>query len=191
MRAGRGRVVALNQTSRDERRSVFGRRAWPAGLFIFGEGLLDVEAFGDECAEVCGPVFAGVLLHLLVFLVFGGAGVDESGDVRLVGRRLDADGERGCGAGGVLGFVAADGVSESVFGDGPRAVERVAVGGSGEQGRGAGYLPLRGQCTGIRDQGGGEFSACTLGRAWFSDSRSFDFARGACFAQDDIVVSCG
>jgi hypothetical protein len=103
-------------------------------LFFFGEGLLDVGPFGDEFAEVGGPVFAGMLLHLLVFLVFRGAGVDESGDVGFVGRRLDADGERGGGAGGVLGFVAANGVSEGVFGDGPGAVERVAVGGSGEQG---------------------------------------------------------
>ena len=108
-----------------------------ACLFFFFEGLLDVWAFGDELAEVCGPVFAGVLLHLLVFFEFRRAGVDESGDVGLVGRRLDADGEGGGGAGGVLGFVAADGVSEGVFGDGPGTVEGVAVGGSGEEGCGA------------------------------------------------------
>ena len=150
MRAGRGRIVALNQTSRDERWSVFGRRPWLAGLFFFGEGLLDVGSFGDEFAEVGGPVFAGVLLHLLVFFPFGGAGVDESGDVGLVGGRLDADGESGGGAGGVLGFVTADGVSEGVFGDGPRAVERVAVGGSGEQGRARATRRL-----GVRAQGSG------------------------------------
>jgi hypothetical protein len=157
-------------------------------LFFFGEGLLDVGTFGDEFAEVGGPVFAGALLHLLVLFVFGGAGVDESGVVGLVGGRLDGNGESGGGAGCVLGFVAANSVSEGVFGDGPGAIEGVAAGGSGEQGRGAGYAPLRGQGTGYRAQGGGEFSACTLGRAWLSNSRSFDFARGARFAQDDIVV---
>src|SRR5580700_2069501 len=108
MRAGRGRIVALNQTSRDERWSVFGRRPWLAGLFFFGEGLLDVGTFGDEFAEVGGPVFAGALLHLLVLFVFGGAGVDESGVVGLVGGRLDGNGESGGGAGCVLGFVAAN-----------------------------------------------------------------------------------
>ena len=97
---------------------------------FFFEVLLDVGAIGDLFVEVLGPVFAGVLLHLLVFFPFGGARADESADEGLVGRRLDADSESGGGAGGVLGFVAADGVSESVFGDGPGAVEGVAVGGS-------------------------------------------------------------
>jgi len=46
---------------------------------------------------------------------------------------------RGRGAGGVLGFVAADSVSEGVFGDGPGAVEGVAVGRAGEERGGAGY----------------------------------------------------
>ena len=100
--------------------------------------MLDVGAFGDEFAEVGGPVFAGVLLHLLVFFVFGSAGVDESGDVGLVGWRLYSHSEGGGGAGGVLGFVAADGVSEGVFGDRPGTVERVSVGGSGEECGGAG-----------------------------------------------------
>ena len=45
-----------------------------------------------------------------------------------IGRGLDTHGERSGGAGGVLGFVAADGVSEGVFGDGPGAVEGVAAG---------------------------------------------------------------
>jgi hypothetical protein len=72
-------------------------------LFFFGEGLLDVGTFGDEFAEVGGPVFAGALLHLLVLFVFGGAGVDESGVVGLVGGRLDGNGESGGGAGCVLG----------------------------------------------------------------------------------------
>jgi hypothetical protein len=87
------------------------------------EGLLNVGAVGDEGAEVGGPVFAGVLLHLLVFFVVGVAGRDESGDEGLVGRRLDADGESGGGAGGILGFVAADGVSEGVLGGRPGTVE--------------------------------------------------------------------
>ena len=214
---------------------------------FFFEVLLDVGAIGDLFAEVGGPVFAGVVLHVLVLFPFGGARADESADEGLVGRRLDADSESGGGAGGVLGFVAADGVSESVFGDGPGAVERVAVGGSGEQGRGVGdslsregrfalgstpslrqrgavlrtnlirgakaplfYLALLrkagGRCvrtlashpsrfhptdedlsvgTPVREGWG------TLDRGWLSNSRSFDFACFARFAQDDIVVSCG
>ena len=95
--------------------------------------MLDVRAFGDLGAEVGGPVFVAVLLHLLVLGVLGGAGADESGDVRLVRRRLDAGSERGGRAGGVLGFVAADGVSKGVFGNRPGAVEGVAAGGPGEQ----------------------------------------------------------
>jgi len=41
----------------------------------------------------------------------------------LVRGRLDAHGESGGGAGGVLGLVAANGVSEGVFGDRPRTLE--------------------------------------------------------------------
>ena len=104
------------------------------GDFFVFEILLDVGALGDLFAEVLGPVFTGVLLHLLLFFVFGIVGGDESGGVGLVGRRLDALPEAGGGAGGVLGFVAADGVSEGVFGDGPGAEERVSVDGSGEKG---------------------------------------------------------
>ena len=100
-----------------------------------------------------GPVFAGVLLHLLVFFVVGVAGRDESRGEGLVRRRLDAGGQGSGGASGVLGFVAADGVSEGVFGDGPGAVEGVATGGSGEEGCRSRYAPrreLRAQSTGLR-----------------------------------------
>jgi len=69
-----------------------------------------------------------MLLHLLLFFPLGGAGTDESGDVGLVRRRLDAHGESSRGTGGVLGLVAPDGVSEGVFGNGPGAVEWVAAG---------------------------------------------------------------
>jgi hypothetical protein len=114
----------------------------PGGLFLggffFGDGALEIGAFGDLGAEVGGPVFIGLLLHLLVLGVFRGAGGDESGDVGLVGRRFDAFGQSGGGAGGILGFVAADGVSEGVFGDRPGAVEGVTLAGSGEQSSGAG-----------------------------------------------------
>ena len=84
-----------------------------------------------------------MLLHLLVFFVFRGARGDESGGEGLVGRRLDADGETCGGAGGVLGFVTADGVSEGVFGDGPGAVERVAIGAGEEDLRAMRGLGLR------------------------------------------------
>ena len=116
-------------------------------------GLLDVGAFGDLCCGSGRTSIRGLLLHLLVLFVLGGAGAEESGDVGLVGRRLDAHGEGSGGAGGVLGFVAADGVSEGVFGDRPGTVEGVAVGGSGEQGCGAGDAGTgRAQGSGNRDQ---------------------------------------
>ena len=83
---------------------------------------------GDLFAEVLGPVFAGVLLHLLLFFVAGVVGSDESGGIGLIGRGFDSDGEAGGRAGGELGFVAPDGVSEGVFGDGPGSVEGVPVG---------------------------------------------------------------
>ena len=96
-------------------------------LSFFGFGLFFFTA-GDLFAEVLGPVFAGLLLHLLLFFVAGVVGSDESGGVGLVGWRFDSDGETGGGAGGELGLVAADGVSEGVFGDRPGSVEGVPVG---------------------------------------------------------------
>ena len=95
---------------------------------LFLKILLDIRAFGDELAEVCGPVFTGVLLHLLVLFIIRVAGRDQAGGEGLIGRGLDTHGERSGSARGVLGFVAADGVSEGVFGDGPGAVEGVAAG---------------------------------------------------------------
>jgi hypothetical protein len=64
---------------------------------------------------VGGPVFVAVLLHLLVFDAFRSFGTDESGDEGLVRRRLYTDGQSYGGGGGVLGFVASDGVSEGVY----------------------------------------------------------------------------
>jgi hypothetical protein len=78
--------------------------------------LPKVGSFGDLGAEVGGPVFVAVLLHLLVFDAFRSFVTDESGDEGLVRRPLYTDGQSyGGGGGGVLGFVASDGVSEGVY----------------------------------------------------------------------------
>jgi hypothetical protein len=99
-----------------------------ASFFLFGEVLLDVRSFGDLGPEVSRPIFIAELLHLLVLGVFRGAGADESRDKGLVRGGLDAGGEGDCGASGVLGFVASDGISKGVLGDRPGTVRGVSVG---------------------------------------------------------------